>query len=60
MRLPKIFLESFISKVGASVIRIANSEAFFKVLLSPDNGYIKDDTIKLEVTVNADAPHGVQ
>uniref|UniRef100_A0A0N5AEX3 Ubiquitin carboxyl-terminal hydrolase 7 n=1 Tax=Syphacia muris TaxID=451379 RepID=A0A0N5AEX3_9BILA len=31
-----------------------------ETLLSPENGYIKDDTIKLEVTVNADAPHGVQ
>uniref|UniRef100_A0A914W615 Ubiquitin carboxyl-terminal hydrolase 7 n=1 Tax=Plectus sambesii TaxID=2011161 RepID=A0A914W615_9BILA len=29
-------------------------------LLDPDNGYIKDDTIILEVYVNADAPHGVQ
>ncbi|VDK42338.1 unnamed protein product [Anisakis simplex] len=31
-----------------------------ETLLNPDNGYIKDDTIKLEVTVMADAPHGVQ
>lgn len=32
----------------------------FQTLLNPENGYIKDDTIKLEVTVMADAPHGVQ
>ncbi|VDN51807.1 unnamed protein product [Dracunculus medinensis] len=31
-----------------------------ETLLNPENGYIKDDTIKLEVTVMADAPHGVQ
>uniref|UniRef100_F1KR00 Ubiquitin carboxyl-terminal hydrolase 7 n=1 Tax=Ascaris suum TaxID=6253 RepID=F1KR00_ASCSU len=31
-----------------------------ETLLNPDNGFIKDDTIKLEVTVMADAPHGVQ
>lgn len=29
-------------------------------LLNPENGYIKDDVVKLEVTVSADAPHGVQ
>ncbi|CAJ0914081.1 unnamed protein product, partial [Mesorhabditis belari] len=29
-------------------------------LLNPDNGYILNDTIKLEVIVSADAPHGVQ
>ncbi|VDN17632.1 unnamed protein product [Gongylonema pulchrum] len=29
-------------------------------LLNPDSGFIKDDTIKLEVIVMADAPHGVQ
>uniref|UniRef100_A0A8R1TU98 Ubiquitin carboxyl-terminal hydrolase 7 n=1 Tax=Onchocerca volvulus TaxID=6282 RepID=A0A8R1TU98_ONCVO len=31
-----------------------------ETLLNPDSGYIKDDTIKLEVLVMADAPHGVQ
>ncbi|VDM43307.1 unnamed protein product, partial [Toxocara canis] len=31
-----------------------------ETLLNPENGFIKDDTIKLEVTVMADAPHGVQ
>lgn len=28
-------------------------------VLDPEKGYIKDDTIILEVQVNADAPHGV-
>lgn len=28
-------------------------------VLEPEKGYIKDDTIILEVHVNADAPHGV-
>lgn len=28
-------------------------------VLDPEKGYIKDDTITLEVHVNADAPHGV-
>ncbi|KFD50779.1 hypothetical protein M513_08320 [Trichuris suis] len=31
-----------------------------EALLDPDRGFIKDDTIILEVHVNADAPHGVQ
>uniref|UniRef100_F1KSR2 Ubiquitin carboxyl-terminal hydrolase 7 n=1 Tax=Ascaris suum TaxID=6253 RepID=F1KSR2_ASCSU len=31
-----------------------------EVLTNPNNGLIKDDTIKLEVTITADAPHGVQ
>ncbi|KAL3982395.1 Ubiquitin-specific protease C-terminal family protein [Acanthocheilonema viteae] len=31
-----------------------------ETLLNPESGYIKDDTIKLEVLVMADAPHGVQ
>ncbi|VDM97127.1 unnamed protein product [Thelazia callipaeda] len=31
-----------------------------ETLLNPENGYIKDDVIKLEVMVMADAPHGVQ
>ncbi|VDM54787.1 unnamed protein product [Angiostrongylus costaricensis] len=29
-------------------------------LINPDNGFIKDDTIRLVVHVSADAPHGVQ
>jgi ubiquitin carboxyl-terminal hydrolase 7 len=29
-------------------------------LLDPESGFIKDDTVVLEVHVNADAPHGVQ
>lgn len=33
---------------------------YLQTLLNPDSGYIKDDTIKLEVLVMADAPHGVQ
>ncbi|CAD6193074.1 unnamed protein product [Caenorhabditis auriculariae] len=32
----------------------------FAQLSNPDLGYIKDDTIKLEIHVSADAPHGVQ
>lgn len=28
-------------------------------VLDPEKGYIKDDTITLEVHVSADAPHGV-
>lgn len=28
-------------------------------MLDPEKGYIKDDTITLEVHVSADAPHGV-
>ncbi|MCP9265880.1 hypothetical protein DINM_021284 [Dirofilaria immitis] len=31
-----------------------------ETLLNSESGYIKDDTIKLEVLVMADAPHGVQ
>lgn len=30
------------------------------ILLDDSNGYIKDDTVRLEVDVSADAPHGVQ
>lgn len=37
-----------------------NSFLHFQTLLNPESGYIKDDTIKLEVLVMADAPHGVQ
>ncbi|EYB93157.1 hypothetical protein Y032_0185g1022 [Ancylostoma ceylanicum] len=29
-------------------------------LINPENGFIKDDTIRLVVHVSADAPHGVQ
>ncbi|VDK46939.1 unnamed protein product [Cylicostephanus goldi] len=29
-------------------------------LMNPENGFIKDDTIRLVVHVSADAPHGVQ
>jgi hypothetical protein len=29
-------------------------------LLDPDKGYVKDDSITLEVYVKADAPHGVR
>ncbi|VDM49330.1 unnamed protein product [Toxocara canis] len=29
-------------------------------LLNPENGFIKDDIVKLEVTLSADAPHGIK
>lgn len=35
-------------------------EHFFQHLINPENGFIKDDTIRLVVHVSADAPHGVQ
>jgi hypothetical protein len=31
-----------------------------ETLLDPENGYIANDTVRLMVTVSADAPHGVQ
>jgi ubiquitin carboxyl-terminal hydrolase 7 len=31
-----------------------------ETLLDENNGYIKNDTVRLEVDVTADAPHGLQ
>ena len=33
---------------------------FYQELLDPEKGYVKDDSITLEVFVKADAPHGVR
>jgi len=33
---------------------------YFQDLLDPEKGYVKDDSITLEVYVKADAPHGVR
>ena len=33
---------------------------FLQELLDPEKGYVKDDSIILEVKVDADAPHGVR
>lgn len=43
------------------VIFVGNIFCFIlQELLEPDKGYVKDDSITLEVFVKADAPHGVR
>ena len=32
----------------------------FQDLLDPDKGFVKDDSVTLEVHCSADAPHGVR